>query len=89
LLNFSAINVNEFAALNWSTNNETNLDRIEVEKSTDNNQYNTATQKVPTGGIGTIATYNWTDPVSSTQPLSTASTSSILPDFPPYHRYDV
>lgn len=62
LLNFSAINVNEFAQLNWSTNNETNLDRIEVEKSTDNNQYNTATQKAPTGGIGTIATYNWTDP---------------------------
>lgn len=69
LLAFTAQRSGEYASLNWSTANEFNLDRIDVEKSTDAVLFSLSGTKAPAGGPGLIATYSWTDP----QVLDTAS----------------
>ncbi len=62
LLNFEAENINNYAVLHWSTLNETFMDRIDIERSSDNLLFFQSAQIPPTGGIGQTANYNWTDP---------------------------
>lgn len=61
LLNFTAKRVGDYATLNWSTANEFNLDRYDIEKSYDSFLFSVTGQMSPTGSIGNIASYNWTD----------------------------
>lgn len=62
LLDFTAQRVGNQALLKWSTANEFNLDRFDIEKSTNTLLFTTAGNVNPTGGLGQIATYSWTDP---------------------------
>jgi hypothetical protein len=48
--------------LKWSTANEFNLDRFDIEKSTNTLLFTTAGNVNPTGNLGQIANYTWTDP---------------------------
>lgn len=66
LLNFTAENMNNRALLRWSTLNENLMDKIEVEKSTDSLLFTQAATVAPTGSLGQIANYTWTDPASLT-----------------------
>ncbi|MBL7925181.1 MAG: T9SS type A sorting domain-containing protein [Bacteroidia bacterium] len=62
LIDFTAQRAGEHAVLQWSTVNEFNLDRIDIEKSTDALQFFVAGSRSPAGGLGLTTTYNWTDP---------------------------
>ncbi len=64
LLSFSAKNVENKAQLYWTTGNEINLDRIDIEKSSDALLFNLAGSKAPAGGPGIITDYTWTDPLA-------------------------
>lgn len=69
LLSFTAQRAGNNAYLKWSTIHEFNLDRIDIEKSTDALLFNTAAVKSPAGGLGITANYDWSDPL----PLDTST----------------
>lgn len=65
LLDFTAERIDgNFAELRWSTAFEDNLDRYDIEKSTDAITFSVAGQEIPTGNPATVTTYLWTDPTA-------------------------
>lgn len=61
LLSFSAGWVSDYIKLNWKTANEINTDRIEIEKSIDNNSFYKIGQMLTTGTSGTEQNYSFMD----------------------------
>ena len=65
LLDFTAKRIEgNLAELKWATAFEDNLDRYDIEKSTDAVTFSVAGQEVPTGNPASVSTYLWTDPAT-------------------------